>query len=723
MKAGDGDPGAVRTALSFCRICIAGCGTSLKIDEHDRIISVEGDRGHAITSGFVCSKGREAGQMHARDDRILHPLKRCEDGSFSPIPLEDALDEIAEKLRTIIDGCGPEAVASFAGMHGYLTASAFLMTPDWMKAIGSPSYFSALTVDNPCKVVTPGRLGAWSAGRQPWTDADVWLLLGTNPMVSMTSVASMAPATNPSLGIREAKARGMKLIVVDPRRTETAQRADIFLQPRPGEDAAIAAGLLRIILTEGLEDAEFCARWAHGLDELRAAVEPYTPERVAERADIPAEDLVRTARAFGGAGKRGCAVSHTGVTMSAHANLTDHLIECLNVVCGRFRRAGEVIENGLPIAPRTPKRAEVIAPTRSWERGYKARTRQLGLITTPDTGGELPSCILADEILTPGDGQIRALLVCGGNPATAIPDQRKVVRAFRSLDLLVAVDPFMTATSRLAHYVLPPKLMYERSDMPAPFGRGARFPLSFTQHTDAVVSPPAGSEVVDDWYVFWALAKRLGVQIEYRGVPLDMERPPTTDDLLALAMRDGQVSFEEVRREPRGKVFDLPPVVVEPPRPDAAARFDVMPADVREELRDYGSRPTDTGGFTHQLTVRRMRHVMNSLSPQGAEASRRPRHNPAFLHPDDLAHLALDEGALVEIVSDNDRIAAVVSADDRLRRGVVSMAHGFGGLPDEESDDAAGACTGMLISTDRDFESITAMPRMTAIPVNVVPVG
>jgi anaerobic selenocysteine-containing dehydrogenase len=710
-RAGEGE---LRMATSFCRLCGGKCGTVLQIDADDRIVTINGDRANPLTAGYICSKGRGAAEMHRRDDRILRPLKRQADGSFTPIALEEALDEIATQASQIIEAHGPVAIGSFLGTHGYLTATAGVVLSAWMRALGSPNFFSALTIDASNKLVTLGRLGGWAAGKQSFQQANVWLLFGSNPLLSLSGTAGMPPA-NPQKALKEAKARGLVLIVIDPRRTETAQHADLFIQPRPGEDPAIAAGLLHVILEEGLEDREFCAKWTVGLDALREAVEPFTAEFAAERAGITAAEVRRAARLFAAPDRYGCAGAATGVAMAPYSNLSDHLVECLNVVCGRYRRAGEPLHAVPPFLPRSERRAEVIPPNRTWEHGHKTRTGH-GRFFTPEFGHEMPTGVLADEILTPGPGQIRALFVEGGNPAVAIPDQRKIVAALRSVDLLVSIDAFMSATARLAHYVLPPRLLYERADLPGLLGAANKVSLSFAQYTGPIVTPPAGAEVTDDWYVYWGLARRMGRTLTIAGTPLDMNVPPTTDDLLSLITRDGRVSLDELREAPHGRVFDFPAEHVQPGRSDEGRHFEVMPGDVRKELDAYAKRRRPAG-HRHLLTVRRMRHVINSLHPASSGSSDQKRHNPAFLHPEDLDALGIVDGARVDITSSYGTVTAVAAPDDRLRRGVVSMAHCFGGLP--EDPDKEGACTNLLISTEAGREAHNAMPWMSAVPVSV----
>jgi anaerobic selenocysteine-containing dehydrogenase len=331
--------------------------------------------------------------------------------------------------------------------------------------------------------------------------------------------------------------------------------------------------------------------------------------------------------------------------------------------------------------------------------------------------GELPCGVLADEVLAPGDRRMRAMFVEGGNLAVAIPDQRQVVEALSDLALLVSVEPFMSATARLSHYIIPPKPMYERLDLPMVFMNEMRMPVPFAQYAAPVVDPPPGSELIDEWYLYWGLARRLGLTIDYCGTLLDAPEAPSTDELLALTIRNGQVPFDELARHPHGKLFDeLEPLIVQPGDDSAHARFDVMPDDVRQELAEYHDAIELRDGSTHRLTVRRMRAVMNSLDPD----TPMPEFNPAFLHPEDLAELGLAAGQRVEIVSDHASLVAIVEPDPTLLRGVVSMSHCFGGLPGEDHDVQAGSCTNYLVDARRHRQSINAMPTISALPVRLV---
>jgi anaerobic selenocysteine-containing dehydrogenase len=714
----DGGPN-MREVKSFCRFCMPFCGTRVTLDDDDRIVEVRGDRDDLMTTGYACVKGLQAPQAHSAADRILRPLKRQADGSFAPIPLEDALDEIAQKIQASIERHGAESIGGFRGTGSLLNASATSMLPAFLGAIGSHKHFTTYTIDQSAKSVTAGRMGMWGAPRHPLHDSDVRLMFGANPLVSLT--VSYFDMTNPTKRMRDARARGMKLIIVDPRRTETAKFADVFLQPFPGEDPSIAAGLLRIILAEGWEDRDFCTRFVGDMRELRAAIEPFTPGYVARRAGIPAEDLFKAASLFARESKRGGAMAGTGTSMAPRSNLADHLIETLNVVCGRYMRAGERVVNPGVLRARQPAREQVTAAARWWEKSYKSRIGGFGML-----GDEMMGGIMADEILQPGPGQIRCFIAHGSNIANIIPDQRKIVRALRSLDLLVNIEPFVNETTKLSHYVLPSKIGYERADLTM-FLYESLYAEPYARYTPAITRPPEGSEMVEDWEIFWGLAKRLNLQLTYDGVPLDMSKRPTTDGLLAIVARHAPVPFEELKSYELGKIFDETPQFVEPGEPGRADRFTVMPADVATDLREVSLEADrcvpyidDGKTFTHLLTSRRVREVQNSSYRNLPISRARMPYNYAYLHPDEIAALGIAVGDKILISSAASSIPAIVAADPSLRMGVVSMTHGWGGLPDESVYERDGSNTGMLISTDRKLEPINAMPRMSAIPVNIV---
>ncbi|MDO8703832.1 MAG: molybdopterin-dependent oxidoreductase [Sulfuricaulis sp.] len=704
-----GDVMVQREGVSFCRTCGGFCGVRLGIDEQGRLAQIKGDKEHPLTEGYACFKGLRAVETHNGPARLLHPLKRRPDGSFERIPLRQALDEIAEKLQIVIAAHGAQAVAIYRGTPNYVNAISYAFVDAWLKAIGSDSLFSTVTIDQPAKWVAAARLGYWRAGKRSISQSDVWLFAGHNPLVSHQGGGGFY-ANHPVNRMRQARERGMKVIVIDPRRSELTHYADIHLQIRPGEDAAVAAGLLHIVLGMGWEDREFCDRYVQGLDALRAAVLAFTPEYVAQRAGIKAEDLLAAAELFARQSRRGSLSTGTGANMGPYSNLAEHLYQTLGVVCGRFLRAGEQIDNPGILIPHKTFRAEVAPPQRTWEQGPHSRVKGWGRLF-----GEKLTGTLSDEILVPGQGQIRALIVPGGNPAVALPDQAKAVQALSSLDLLLSFDPVMSETARLAHYILPPTLQYERPDILPALSYPGYLPKPFSQYTDAVVAPPAGSEVVDEWRALWELARRLGKTLTLAGAELDMVTPPTAEQLLALLTKKAKVPLTEIRKYPSGKVFDIASAVVEPARPEASARFAVMPDDVASELTACLGY-CDPPGYGYRLAVRRMRDVMNSTLRELDSIRKRNPSNPAWLHPDDMAALGLAAGDRLEIANEHGRVVAHAAPDERQKPGVVAVSHCWGGLPGDEAE--AETAINQLISDSR-VESISAMAWMTGIGVRL----
>ncbi len=740
-RAADTSPATSRSIHpSICRFCPACCGILVEV-EGGRAVRVTGDRDDPVYRGFTCPKGRQLPAQHAHPDRLLHPMKRAGEGSHRPIPSERALDEIAARIAAIAARHGPRSVALYVGTLAGSHPTASAAAVGWLLALGSPMVFTAATIDQPGKSIANALHGRWLAGPYLFDEADAWLLVGANPLVSMSG--GLSPA-NPARRLRDAWRRGMELIVIDPRRTETVRFASAHLQPRPGNDPLLLASMLHVILREGLEDRAFLDENATGLEPLAAAVAPFDPATAAARAGVAADDLVRAARAFARA-RRACAVAGTGPNMSGHGNLTEYLLLCLLTVCGHWRRAGEALPNpGVLATPATP-RAEPSPPRPAWGFGERLRVRGLG-----QAASGLPTAALAEEILLEGEGQVRALVCVGGNPAVSWPDQRRAVEALRSLELLVTIDVEMSATARLAHYVIAPRLSLEVPGFSLPLEGYEQFYLAtghaepYARYTPAVVEPPPGADVLEEWEVFYGLARRMGLGLRLvapraevgvlrdrrRSIELDMERKPTTDEIYERMARGSRVPLAEVKRHPHGLLAPGEAVIVAPRRPGCDARLELGDAAMLAELAGLTAAParsTPAGdGLPFRLVSRRMAQVYNSSGHRlealhGGRAS-----NPAYLHPADLDALGVREGDVVRIASAHGSIRARAARDPGLRRGIVSIAHCFGGLPGEtgeDGEDAArgGANTGRLLRCDAHFDPHTGIPLMSGVPVSVEP--
>jgi anaerobic selenocysteine-containing dehydrogenase len=391
------------------------------------------------------------------------------------------------------------------------------------------------------------------------------------------------------------------------------------------------------------------------------------------------------------------------------------------VVCGRYMREGDKMANPGVFQPRVPRLAQAVSPQRWWEQGYRGRIGNYGTLI-----GEMMTGTMADEILVAGEGQIRCFISHGSNLINTIPDRSKTVRALQSLEMLVSVEPYMNETARLSHYIIPTKLHYERADLSVYVHEQALLQRPYARYTAPVVAPPAGSEVIDDWYFFWSICKRLDLTFTVDGTAFDMTTAPTTDDILAVVGRNLPVPLSELKKFELGRIFDEVPQFVERADPNTAGKFTTMPDDVAAELAAVAAEPFSAGrtvsngaSYTHRLTSRRVREVHNSTGRSIPAVRKRMPYNPAYLHPEELEALGLEPGDHVTLTSDAGSIPAIVASDATVRRGVVSMSHGFGGSPGHADYEYAGSSTGELISTDRDLDPINAMPRMSAIPVNI----
>jgi anaerobic selenocysteine-containing dehydrogenase len=701
---------AIETHKTYCRFCHNYCAFDIDV-ENGRAVAVRGDATDPIYGGYTCIKGRQLVEAHAHPDRVTRPLRRRPDGGYDEIPLAQALDEIAARVQAIAAAHGPRAIASYCGTYAFQNSAALAVAKAWHRGFDSPSYYTSVTIDQPSKFVAASRVGEWGAGLHGFHDSDVVMHIGNNPIVSQYTPFGGVPPWNPVKELRDAKARGMKVICVDPRRTDVARRADLFLQVWPGEDVTLLAGMIRLILDEGLHDAEFCARWMRGLDLLHEAVRAYGLAYTSKRTRVPEALIADAARTFARA-RRGVAVTGTGPDMSPHPTLTEHLVLALNLICGRVNRAGEKVPNPGVLTPVLPKKAQPTPPAPAFGHGPRMRVRGLGEIM-----GEMPCAALSDEILLEGEGQVKALFVVGGNPLVAWPDQAKTVRAMAALDLLVCIDVRRAATAKQAHYVLPGRMCLERADVPILCDTWYEQP--YTHYAPPVVDAPAGADLIEEWELYWELSARLGSPIALAGGELPLDRKPSKDEVLAYMLAGGRIPFDEVRRHRGGTVYAHVAQVVQPADTDCEARFEMAPDGVVEELAEV--RGEELGEpFSHRLISRRLRQVYNSSGRDLSESRAKGTTNPAFMHPGDLEALGARSGDVLEIASAHGMIYGVAEAAPDVMPGVISMAHAWGDpSADPKSVREIGASTNALVSNEVDFDTITGMARQSAIPVNV----
>jgi len=730
---------AMSTHPSICRFCSAYCGIEVDVED-GRPVRVRGDRRDPVYRGYSCRKGRQLPAQHGDPGRLLQPMKRGRDGFHRPIRSEQAMDEIAERISGLLERYGPRSVALYVGTYAGIHPTAAAAAVGWLLASGSRMVFTAASIDQPGKNIANAVHGRWLAGPYLFDEADAWLIVGANPLVSLAGGISPADSAR---RVRDATRRGLQLVVIDPRRSETARFAALHLQPRPGEDPVLLAAMIRVMLREGFVDEGFVAENADGFEALARAVAPFDPGSAARRAGVPAESIVRAARILGRA-RRGLSVAGTGPNMSGHGNLTEYLLLCMTTLRGHWRRAGEALPNPGVLMPPASPRAQPVAPRRAWGSGEKLRVRGL-----QGSAAGLPTAALADEMLLPGDGQVRALVCVGGNPVTAWPDPRKTRQALQGLELCVCLDIRMSATARLSDYVIPCRLPLEVPGFSLPVEAYEQSHLAvgyaepYARYTSAVVAPPPGSDLLEEWELFYGLARRQGITLRLlplrpevgplraarAPLVLDMQRKPRSEELLERLAEGSRIPLAEVKKHPHGALFPTQGPVVAPRAADCDARLwvgDTTLLGQLSDLRGDGSRePAESpDAFPFRLVCRRLPDVYNSSGHQLPAARVRPgsRINPAWMHPADLEALGLSSGQEVVLRSRHGAIPAVVASAAELRRGVISMAHGFGEGPESRAGAREGGSnTGRLVSVEEGYDPYTGIPIMSGIPVAVEP--
>jgi anaerobic selenocysteine-containing dehydrogenase len=737
------------TRRTYCRLCHCACPIDADI-EHGRVVRVRGVRDNDLFHGYTCSKGRAYPAMHADPGRLLHSRKRQADGSHAAIPVEQAMDEIAERLAGIAAEHGPRSVALYLGTQCAAHPATGALASAWLAALGSKMYFTPITIDQPGKFVAQAMHGVWRAPAQNFDRPEALVIVGANPLVANHMGL---PCSHPGRWLKDQRARGCQLVVIDPRRTETARRADLHLQVRPGCDAIVLAAMLRILFEEDLVDHAFMTEEVEGVDALCTAVAPFVADRVAEIAGITTQDLERAARIWGRAA-RGYAVAGTGPNMNGPgATLIEYLALCLTTVCGRWLRDGDRVLNpgalGMPLsykAQANPRRP-------AYDFGVALRARGLR-----DSTAGLPTAALAEEMILEGEGQVRALVSVGGNPVNAWPDQLRTLEALEAAELVVQIDAKMSETARRADYVIATRMPFEMPGMTllvdnqSTLQLGYGFPRPWAAVAPALVDPPAGSELIEDWELFYGLAQRmdLGLAIgNKQGIqPLDMHRKPTSEQLFRAMTEGSRIPFDEVAAVEGGAVFDGEPVYVAPKDPGCETRLDVGNAELMADLGALADRtigglaearsgalargsgeasigmPTNSPPRAFRLISRRTAEVYNSTGVELAGRVTGRSFNPAFMCPEDADALGLAPGDEIALLSDHGRIPAILEIDRHLRPGLVSMAHGWGGAPDRDAEvRSLGGNTNRLASTDAAWDRYTGIPVMSNLPVDVIAPG
>ncbi len=711
-----------RTHFRTCHLCEAMCGIAVEVDG-DKILSIRGDDADPFSQGHICPKAPALADVHNDPDRLRRPLLRKGDG-FVEIGWDEALAEAAARLHEVQTRHGRNAVATYLGNPSVHNHGPALFGPMLVRALHTRNRYSATSVDQ-----LPHQLAAYfMLGHQflfPVPDIDRtrhMVIFGGNPLASMGSLMT-APGVKARL--EAIQARGGRVVVVDPRRTETADIADEHVFVRPGTDAILLLSLLHVILSERSPRLGRLAPLVRGLDRVKDIAADYDPARAAGPTGVPADTIRRLALEIYDVEPAVC-YGRVGTSTQAFGALCQWLINTINVVTGNFDNPGGVMFT-TPAVDALAAAAGLGIGRGSYGR-WKSRVRGF-----PEAGGELPVATLAEDILTPGDGQIRALVTIAGNPVLSTPNGVQMDRALGSLDFLLSIDPYVNETTRHAHLILPPVSPLERSHYDAALHVVAV--RNTAKWSPALFDAPAGT--LPDWEILLGIKSRLdalrGGSLRDRATNALLRRLGP-DGLVNLSLRlgpyglrkgPGGLSLSRLRREPHG--VDLGPL--EPRLPGRLPRdhkfIDLAPdklvADVAR-LRAAVAGPGSNGKLL--LVGRRHLRSNNSWMHNVPKLVAGKPRCTLLLHPTDAERLGLRDADVALVTSRVGSVRVPVEVSDHIMPGVVSLPHGFGHgrtgvrLSVAVRPENAGVSVNDL-TDDRFVDELAGTAALSGVPVDV----
>jgi anaerobic selenocysteine-containing dehydrogenase len=661
-----------------CNLCEAICGIEIAV-QADQRLDIRGDKDDPFSRGYICPKAVALQDLHYDKDRLKYPVRRTPDG-WQRVGWDEAFEEVTRNLKRIKAKYGKNSVATYLGnptVHNY---GAMLFAPGFIRSLRTRNRFSATSVDQ-----LAHHLAAYLMfGHQlliPVPDLDrtrLFLILGANPAVSN---GSLMTAPDMSRRLQEIRLRGGKVILVDPRFTETARLADRHLFIRPGTDVLLLLALLHVVFDEGLTRPGHLAAFTKGVDSIGKLVAEFPPEAVQSITGIDAGQIRLLAREFASSEAAVC-YGRMGVSTQEFGAVCQWLINVLNIVTGNLDRPGGAMFTRPAFDPVTAP--ESLAPRGSFAR-WHSRVRKL-----PEFSGELPVATLAEEMLTEGPGQIKALVTSAGNPVLSTPNGRELDRALSGLEFMVSIDPYINETTRHAHIILPPSSSLERAHYDVAFHLLAV--RNTAKFSPALFQP--GGETRHDWEIFVELQTRM----EHEGLLGRLQRNVIKkffgpERILDLGLRFGPygnklnpfsqgLTLRKLKEAVHG--IDLGPLApCLPGRLRTSAKTielapEVLVKDVervKANLLDKASRHSD-GDLL--LIGRRKLRSNNSWMHNSQRLVKGKPQCTILMHPTDAAERQLKPGQKVSVRSRVGSVVVPIEISEEMMPGVVSMPHGWG---------------------------------------------
>ena len=690
-----------------CHLCEAICGLTLETTQADdgslAITSIKGDPLDTFSRGHICPKAVALQDIQNDPDRLHQPMLRV-GSKWQPIPWEDAFALVAERLSGIQARHGQNAVAVYQGnpsVHNYglMTHSNY-----FLGQLKTRNRFSATSVDQlPHHLTSYLMYGHGLLLPIPDIDhTDFMLILGGNPLASNGSIMTVPDVEK---RLKAIQARGGKVVVVDPRRSETAAIADQHIFVRPGGDAALLFGVLNTLFSENL------ARGSHlpveGLEDVRSAIAGFTAEAMSRQCAVPAEQIRQLARDFAAADKAVC-YGRMGVSTQAFGTLCHWLVQLINLVTGNLDRVGGALC--------TTPAVDLVASTggghfNRWQSRVSGR---------PEYGGELPVSALAEEMLTEGEGQIRALVTVAGNPVLSTPNGRQLEQALDGLEFMVSIDLYINETTRYADLILPSTSALENDHYDTTFNMFAV--RNVTRFNRAILPKPVGA--LHDWEIFVGLAKAFAAQT---GAALKPTLPPA--QMIDFGLRAGVYGDASTHKLSIAMLADHPHGVdLGPLKPNLAARLktadgnvQAAPAVILADLVRFAAQPVPVADELLLIGRRHVRSNNSWMHNYHRLVKGKPRHQ-LLMHPDDLARRRLSDGQRVRVSSRIGTIEVEVQASLDMMPGVVSLPHGWGhGRPGVQMTIASGqpGASANDLTDERQLDELSGNAALNGVPVQV----
>jgi anaerobic selenocysteine-containing dehydrogenase len=718
---------AVQHKTSFCRICEAQCGLKVSV-ENNRIIDIKPDEDHVVSKGYACIKGLTFEDFRTSPDRLTTPLKKV-NGEFVPISYEQAFKEIGAKVRQLRKNHGDDSVGLYFGNPISFSLLYPMFVNGLVRGLKTSKFFNTGTLDcNNKFVVSDAMYGAGMALTFPDVDRTQFLMvIGGNPAVSKMSFINLP---HPMKRLKAIEERGGRVVHLNPRKTESAHQGGEHLFIRPDTDVFFLFSFLHAVLASNTLDETHITKFMSGFSELKAVVQDWPAEKTAAITQVPAPVLHELVQAYLQADGAALYLS-TGVNQGTNGTLAFWALEVINAVTGNLDRLG-----GVQMGQGIVDYAKLLA-------GSPSKTHYSRIGNVPSFLEALPSALMADEILTPGEGQVRAMFVVSGNPLLTATRSERFEQALESLELLVSIEIVRNETANHADYILPGTHFAERPDLPFMFATFCgTMPVPYMQYTEALVKPPAG--VREELWQFSELAKACDAPmfgsklfqfgLNFSGalarIPgLGKKLVPMNKRLLGVILRWAKLgSLKNLGKHVHGKL--LPTFTEKNYLGKRVVTVDGMvnlaPSALLEQARtrlpqSFADKMGDTG---FRLITKRERFTHNSWAHNHPKYVANKRHtNYLYINPGDAEDLELTDGEWVSVTSAAGQLKVPVCHDNNMMPGSVALPHGWG---HEKSDGQAVAkahagVNANILAADgpENIEPLSGMAQFNGIPVEI----